>query len=225
MDAVGGAKPRVVCRVCRGVRQAQSWEGIGSPSSPGTAPPRARGWQTGTGDHLLTLRLLGAFDDGPFVDTVHFFSDGDPRPDDHDLFPIRAGPRRTVPLAVTRPAGHFNRSSQRGNEAEHGQGHANHLPALTQHKVSLPLCGGILRYLGDEAQREREARRATSLCGCVITSPLLTAPRVIRGHCTRRGSQEQWDFTCNRCHSCPAAPRTPISTQLLIRPAMVTSRP
>jgi len=28
----------------------------------------------------------------------------------------------------------------------------------------------------------------------VITSTLLTAQRVIRGHCTRMGSQEQWAF-------------------------------
>jgi hypothetical protein len=51
-----------------------------------------------------------------------------------------------------------------------------------------------MSYLGDEAQRERYARREASLCVCVITSPLLTAPRVIRGHCTRMGSQEQWAF-------------------------------
>jgi hypothetical protein len=51
-----------------------------------------------------------------------------------------------------------------------------------------------MRYLGDEAQRERYARREASLCVCVITSMLLTAQRVIRGHCTRMGSQEQWAF-------------------------------
>jgi hypothetical protein len=51
-----------------------------------------------------------------------------------------------------------------------------------------------MRYLGDEAQRERYARREASLCVCVITSTLLTAQRVIRGHCTRMGAQEQWAF-------------------------------
>jgi hypothetical protein len=51
-----------------------------------------------------------------------------------------------------------------------------------------------MRYLGDEAQRERYTRREASLCVCVLTSTLLTAPRVIRGHCTRMGSQEQWAF-------------------------------
>src|SRR5262245_29719364 len=146
MDAVGGATPSVVCRVCRGVREAPAWQGRGRTASPGTAPPRERGGQTGTGYTLFTLLLLGAFDDGPFVDTVHFFSDGDTRPDDNDLFPIRAGPRRTVPLAVTGPAGHLNRPRQRGDKAEHGQGHANHLPELTQHRVSLPLCEWIMRF-------------------------------------------------------------------------------
>jgi len=51
-----------------------------------------------------------------------------------------------------------------------------------------------MSYLGDEAQRERDARREASLCVCVITSTLLTAHRVISGHCTRMGSQEQWAF-------------------------------
>jgi hypothetical protein len=48
--------------------------------------------------------------------------------------------------------------------------------------------------LGDAAQRERYARREASLCVCVITSPFLTAQRVIRGHYTSMGSQEQWTF-------------------------------
>ena len=65
---------------------------------------------------------------------------------------------------------------------------------MTQHRVSLPLCGWILRYLGDEAQRERYARREASLCVCVSISPLLTAPRVSSGHYTSMGSQEQWAF-------------------------------
>jgi hypothetical protein len=51
-----------------------------------------------------------------------------------------------------------------------------------------------MSYLGDEAQRERYARREASLCVFVITSTLLTAQRVIRGHCTRMGSQEQRAF-------------------------------
>jgi len=192
MDAVGGAKPGVVWRGCRGLRQAPSWQGICSPSSPGTAQPRERGWQPGTGDNLLTLLLLGAFDEGPFVDTVHFFSDGDTRPDDNDLFPIRAGPRRTVPLAVTRPAGHLHRSSQRGNEAEHGQSHANRLPELTQHRVSLHLCGWV--------DPEIAGRRGPAV-------------EVLY----QNGDPGAMGLQCNMYHCYPAAPRTSISTQLLIR--------
>jgi hypothetical protein len=51
-----------------------------------------------------------------------------------------------------------------------------------------------MRYLGDAAQKERYARREASLCVCVSTSPLLTAHRMIRGHYTSMGSQEQWAF-------------------------------
>jgi hypothetical protein len=46
--------------------------------------------------------------------------------------------------------------------------------------------------LGDATQRERYARKEASLCVFVITSPFLTAQRVIRGHYTGMGSQEQW---------------------------------
>jgi|RhiMetStandDraft_8_1073273.scaffolds.fasta_scaffold02324_1 hypothetical protein len=137
MDAVGGAKPKVGWRVCRGLRQVHSWQGIGSPSSPVTAQPRERGAQTGTGDNLLTLLLLGAFDGVPFVDTVHFVSDLNPYPDDHDNFPIRTYRRRTVPLAVTGRTGHLRRYRQRGDEAEHQQAEAviNRLQSTSHRRI------------------------------------------------------------------------------------------